>query len=57
MLLSTGEKYLVEAAGNDRIWGIGFNSKDAIANINSWGQNLLGKTLIEIRTELKNKII
>lgn len=57
MLLSTGEKYLVEAASNDRIWGIGFNSNDAVASINLWGENLLGKILMEIRTELKNKII
>ncbi len=56
-LLSTGEKYLVEAASNDIIWGIGFNSKDAIANFYSWGENLLGKILMDIRTELKNKII
>ncbi len=57
MLLSTGEKYLVEAASNDRIWGIGYSSEKAIKNIGSWGENLLGNILMEIRTELKNKTI
>ena len=51
MLLSTGEKLLAEASPSDTIWGIGLdeNSKD-IFNPFKWkGQNLLGKTLMEVR--------
>ena len=53
-LLATGNKYLVEAAKNDKIWGIGYSSSDALTNINSWGQNLLGEILMEIRAEINS---
>ena len=43
----------VEASPFDTIWGIGYNSQDAIANINNWGQNLLGKILTELAQEIK----
>jgi ribA/ribD-fused uncharacterized protein len=49
-LINTGNKTLYEAAPNDRIWGIGFSVKDAPkANKNFYGENLLGKALMEIR--------
>ena len=44
---------MVEASPYDRIWGIGFLDKDAIANINDWGENLLGKILTELSIELR----
>lgn len=44
---------IVEASPYDRIWGIGFLDKDAIANINDWGENLLGKILTELSIELR----
>lgn len=40
---------LVEASPVDRIWGIGFGEYEAIANINKWGENLLGKCLMKVR--------
>ncbi len=52
MLVATGQKHLVEASNSDRIWGIGYSSKNALQNLNSWGQNLLGKILMDIRSEL-----
>jgi ribA/ribD-fused uncharacterized protein len=54
-LLSTGNKLLYEASPYDKIWGIGYNAHDAVnMNKNSFGQNLLGKALMEIRNEIKN---
>jgi len=52
ILLSTGNKDLVEASPYDRIWGIGFNESNAEENIEKWGLNLLGKMLIRVRSEL-----
>lgn len=52
-LLATGEKILVEASPYDKIWGIGFNKSDALVNKSKWGQNLLGKVLMEVRDKLK----
>jgi ribA/ribD-fused uncharacterized protein len=49
-LINTGDKILYEAAANDRIWGIGFNEHDALrVDKNLYGENLLGKALMEIR--------
>jgi ribA/ribD-fused uncharacterized protein len=53
MLLATGDKELVEASPFDRIWGVGFDPKTAADNRESWGLNLLGKALMEVRTILK----
>lgn len=55
ILLSTGDKLLVEASPYDRIWGIGYREEDALANESSWGQNLLGKALVEVREILKRE--
>lgn len=43
---------IVEASPYDRIWGIGYEEEEAIAHINKWGQNLLGKMLTELSNEL-----
>jgi len=53
ILISTGNQMLYEAAKNDRIWGIGYYAND-IANISThkYGQNLLGKALMEVREQL-----
>jgi ribA/ribD-fused uncharacterized protein len=53
LLLATKDKILVEAAPNDAIWGIGFNSENALNNKNKWGLNLLGKALMKVRNDLK----
>lgn len=52
-LLDTGDRELVEASPEDRIWGVGFAAADADANRDSWGLNLLGEALTRVREELK----
>ena len=52
-LLNTGKREIVEASPVDNIWGIGFSSDRAMENIDKWGQNLLGKTLMKVRAELR----
>lgn len=57
LLLSTGNAYLAEASSQDRIWGIGFDSSSAkSAGSEAWGQNLLGKGLMEVRSILSRSI-
>jgi len=51
-LLATGNKMLIEASPRDRIWGIGFGAKNALAQKARWGQNLLGQALAETRGRL-----
>lgn len=53
VLLSTGDKVLVEASPDDKIWGIGFNADDAIGNESEWGNNGLGKALMKVRDKLR----
>lgn len=54
-LLSTDDKIIVEASPYDKIWGIGLHWKDDdVLDESKWnGLNLLGKTLIQVRTNLK----
>lgn len=52
-LLSTGTCEIIEASPVDNIWGIGFSSDKAMENIDKWGQNLLGETLMKVRAVLK----
>jgi len=54
-LLATGDKRLIEASPLDRIWGIGFTAKNAVANRNRWGLNLLGEALVEVRETLRSE--
>ena len=48
-LRASGNLTLVEASPVDRVWGIGFPEETAFANIDKWGENLLGKCLMELR--------
>ena len=59
ILMSTGEKILVEASPVDTIWGIGLSEDNPDALIpDKWkGQNLLGKVLAQLRDDLKNIIV
>ena len=52
-LIETKTRLLYEASPYDKIWGIGFCYRDAInQNESNFGQNLLGKALMQIRDEL-----
>lgn len=53
-LLSTGDRTLVEASPYDTVWGVGLHwTGDEILNEKNWrGQNLLGKVLMKVRSEL-----
>ena len=55
-LVHTGDRELVEAAPNDRVWGVGFDETLAEANRESWGQNLLGKALMSVRERLRGDV-
>lgn len=48
MLLKYKECIFVEASPCDRLWGIGFDEKNAMKNISKWGENYLGKILNDI---------
>jgi IS605 OrfB family transposase len=55
-LLGTGDRVLVEAAPNDRVWGIGLTAGDerAAAPEHWLGLNLLGFALMEVRHRLRS---
>ena len=52
--LDTGDSILAECAVQDKIWGIGLSMKDDRRyDMDAWqGQNLLGFSLMYVRTEL-----
>lgn len=54
-LLATKDRILAEASPYDLIWGIGYKATDEMAlDDKNWkGQNLLGHTLMSIRTIMK----
>ena len=58
-LLMTEDRIIVEASAEDRIWGIGLAPwDDKVLDENNWdGQNLLGKTLMEVREMLQSGTI
>ncbi|KAG9085346.1 hypothetical protein FRC06_003651, partial [Ceratobasidium sp. 370] len=53
LLLGTGSRDLIEANPYDRLWGIGYDAKDAPANRARWGENLLGRALVNVRKAIK----
>ena len=55
LLLGTGERELVEVDPKDRVWGVGFDAKDAEKNRERWGLNLLGKALMEVRKRIRSE--
>ena len=54
-LLKTGDHLLVEASSDDHACGIGFSAQNAMKNVKNWGQNMLGKMLMEVREHYKEK--
>lgn len=55
-LLNTGNANLYEASHRDKIWGIGFGFKLALVTPKEqFGQNLLGKSLMKIRDEIREQ--
>jgi len=54
ILLATGDKTLVEASPNDRIWGIGFDANNAEGKEGEWGHNKLGKALMRVRERIRS---
>jgi len=57
ILLSTGDKTLVEASPYDKIWGIGLHwDNDDVLDESKWqGMNLLGRALMEVRNVIKKE--
>ena len=57
-LEKTGEEIIAECAVKDRIWGIGLSMKDeARFDIEKWrGKNLLGKLLMQVRTDFRKNL-
>lgn len=52
-LVETGDRTIGEAS-IDRFWGIGMSLSDhRVFNVNLWGNNFMGKALMELRDELK----
>ena len=55
VLLATGDREIVETSPNDTFWGIGFNTEDAEAHVDEWGENKLGKALERARERLRKE--
>jgi ribA/ribD-fused uncharacterized protein len=55
-LLETTGKTLVEAALDDKVWGVGLSENDPLIldSLNYRGLNLLGKVLMNVRADLTN---
>ena len=50
-LREAGDRIIVEASPYDRIWGIGYTEEEAMDNQDSWGLNLLGQCLMDLKEE------
>ena len=59
LLLSTGEKVLVEGSPVDKIWGVGlkYDSQEILDEENWNGLNLLGKVLMRVRDDIRRIIL
>lgn len=55
ILLGTGDKELVEASPDDKIWGIGFKGDEGEGRESEWGNNGLGKALMRARDRLRKE--
>lgn len=57
LILSTGDKEIVEASPYDTVWGIGLGEQDPAAlDKTKWrGTNWLGETLMKVRSDLREQ--
>lgn len=55
VLVGTGQRTIVEASPDDKIWGIGFDTDHAEGKESEWGSNLLGKVLMKVRERLQQQ--
>ena len=55
VLLGSGDREIVEASPDDKIWGIGFKSDEAEGKETEWGNNGLGKALMRVRERLRRE--
>lgn len=53
VLLGSGDRELAEAGRRDRVWGIGFRAHEAELYREEWGENRLGRALMEVRRRLR----
>jgi ribA/ribD-fused uncharacterized protein len=53
LLLDTGDREIVETSPYDKIWGVGFEAKNAGRKRRGWGLNLLGKAIMKVRARIK----
>jgi len=55
-LIDTGDAWLVECAGSDKIWACGIRlNDDRRFDVANWdGQNILGFALMEVRRKLRD---
>ena len=44
-----------QASPKDRIWGVGFDAANAEANRDGWGENRLGKAIMNVREKLQKE--
>jgi ribA/ribD-fused uncharacterized protein len=58
VLISSGEKFLVEGNKDDGIWGVALHWDDpAILDSDNWnGKNLLGKVHMKVRTKVNEQM-
>jgi ribA/ribD-fused uncharacterized protein len=56
LLMSTGNKTIVEASPQDALWGIGLHwEDDAVLDERKWkGTNWLGEALMKVREKIRN---
>lgn len=52
LLKCPADAEFIEASPLDRIWGIGYRTKNALSNKKNWGLNLLGQAIKTTQVEL-----
>jgi predicted NAD-dependent protein-ADP-ribosyltransferase YbiA (DUF1768 family) len=55
LLVGTRDRELVYAATWDKYWGIKYSRPTTEKNRENWGENALGKTLMAVRTRIRDK--